>query len=99
MVRKTANGQLEQAMAVLINNQSSFLAHIAHFNEQMAQTNAQIAQTNAEIAQSNARIDERFLHIESELAEIRSILLRHEHMLQALPEAIREKIGFTPPNS
>ena len=83
MVRKAANGQLEEAMAVLINNQSSFLTQMTH--------------SNAQIAQLNARSEERFFRIESELAEIKAILLRHEQMLQALPEAIRERIGFTPP--
>jgi len=77
MVRTAGNGQLEEAIAVLINNQSSFLA---------------------QIAQLAARSDERFYRIESELAEIKAILLRHEHMLQALPEAVREKIGFASPN-
>jgi predicted component of type VI protein secretion system len=83
MARKSTNGQLEEAIAVLINNQSSFLA---------------------QIAQLTARADDRFHRIESELAEIKAILLRHEHllqafehMLQALPEAVREKIGFAPP--
>lgn len=83
MVRKAANGQLEEAMAVLINSQSSFLTQMTH--------------SNAQIAQLNARSEERFFRIESELAEIKAMLLRHEHMLQALPEAIRERIGFTPP--
>ena len=77
MVRKAANGSFEKAVAVLINNQSTFLA---------------------QITQLTARSDERFFRIESELAEIKAILLRHEHMLQVLPEAVRERIGFTPPN-
>lgn len=38
--------------------------------------------------------NQRFSRIENELAQIRAILLRHEQMLQNLPEAIREKIGF-----
>jgi hypothetical protein len=41
-----------------------------------------------------ARTDERFARIEAELAEIRAILLRHEQVLQSLPEAIGQKIGF-----
>ena len=40
------------------------------------------------------RGDERFSRIEAELAEIKLILLRHEQMLQSLPEAVRQKIGF-----
>lgn len=41
-----------------------------------------------------ARSDERFARIETELAEIRAILLRHEQILQSLPEATRQKISF-----
>lgn len=44
----------------------------------------------------NARNEERFERIEAELADIRAILLRHEQILQSLPEAIRQKIGFDP---
>lgn len=44
-----------------------------------------------------ARTDERFGRIEAELAEIRAILVRHEQILQSLPEAIRQKIGFEHP--
>ncbi len=73
MVRKTGHGRLDEALALLINNQSSFLG---------------------QLTQLAARTDDRFSHIEVELAEIKAILLRHEHMLQMLPEAIREKIGF-----
>ena len=56
------NGQLESAVAVLINNQAHFLALASR--------------------------------IDSELAEIKSILIHHERILNGLPEAIREKIGF-----
>lgn len=59
----------------------------------------------AALLSRQAAADERFLRIESDLAEIKAILLRHERILlrhertlQALPEVIREKIGFrTPP--
>jgi len=47
-----------------------------------------------------ASMDARFARIEAELAELReipAILMRHEAILQALPEAIRQKIGFQPP--
>lgn len=43
-----------------------------------------------------AHIDERFARIEAELSAIKAILLRHEQMLEALPEAIRQRIGFSP---
>jgi hypothetical protein len=42
----------------------------------------------------SAQTAERFARIEAELADIRAILLRHEQILQSLPEAIRQKIGY-----
>jgi hypothetical protein len=42
---------------------------------------------------------ERFARIEERFAAIEAILLRHEQLLQALPEAIREKIGFKAPGT
>lgn len=69
-------------MTLLIQNQAAFLSQMIEMNR------------------ANA---ERFARIEAELAEIRAILLRHEQilmrheeMLRALPEAIRQKIGFKP---
>ena len=71
--RKSQNHGLEQAMALLIQNQANFVSQLAEINK---------------------RSDERFARIEEDLHQIKAILLRHEQMLQALPEAIREKIGF-----
>jgi hypothetical protein len=66
-------GSLEQAMALLIQNQASFLST---FLSQMTQTH------------------ERFVRIDRELEQIKAILLRHGQLLNDLPEAIRQKIGF-----
>jgi hypothetical protein len=56
------------------------------------------AQFLAQIAEINRRTDERFARLEARLEErfarIEALLLRHEQILQNLPEAIREKIGF-----
>ena len=60
------NGQLEFAVAVLINNQAHFLALASR--------------------------------IDSELAEIKSILIHHERILNGLPEAIREQLALLPGN-
>ena len=74
--RRNTNGRLEEALAILINNQASFIAQLARSDERLA------------------RSDERFSRIERQLAEIKAILLRHEQMLESLPEAIRQRIGF-----
>jgi hypothetical protein len=69
-------GDLQQAMALLIQNQASFLStFLAH----------------------TARADERFARIENDLDQIKAILLRHERMLNELPEEIRQKVGFKSP--
>jgi hypothetical protein len=38
--------------------------------------------------------DERFARIEAQMAEIIRVLNEHGRMLERLPEAIRDKIGF-----
>jgi hypothetical protein len=48
-------------------------------------------------AQFVAHLDEdrqRFARIERDLDLIKALLLKHEEILQKLPEAIREKIGY-----
>ena len=69
MVQK-ANSSLEQALAVLIQNQATFVSNLNETNQ-------------------------RFARIERKLEQIEATLLRHEHILNTLPEAIRDKIGFT----
>ena len=77
--RKSQNHSLEQAMALLILNQAAFVS---------------LGESNKRSDERFSRIDERFSRIEEELKQIKAILLRHEQMLQALPEAIRGKVGF-----
>ncbi len=66
--RPSKNNRLEEAIAILIQNQASFLARVS----EMDRVNT-----------------ERFARIEERLSRIEAILLRHEQILQALPEAIR----------
>lgn len=86
-VRRSRNGQLEEALASLISNQALFLGQLARAEERFADQMGRYEERFA-------RYEERFTRIESELAAIKSILLRHEQMLEALPETIRQKIGF-----
>jgi hypothetical protein len=75
MATKTRNsgGTLGAAMALLIQNQAAFVAHLeAHLDEDR----------------------QRFSRIERNLELIKALLLKHEEMLQKLPDAIKEKIGF-----
>ena len=65
---------------------ATLITNQAHFVAQIARMD-----------ERSARSDERFARIETELTEIKSILLHHQRTLEALPEAIREKIGFMKP--
>lgn len=69
MARTVRNGNLEQAIALLIRNQAAFVGDMRENYKQMAE-------------------------IRRDLEQIKAILIRHEHILANLPEAIREKIGF-----
>lgn len=80
-------------MALLLQNQAMFLGELGRMGERFAK----IDERFAKIDERFAKIDERFAHLETELAAIKSILIRHEQMLEALPEAVRQKIGFKRP--
>jgi hypothetical protein len=78
--KQTRNGRLEEALAILIQNQASFLARVSEMDR-----------INSE---RFARIQEQFQRIEAILFEHSRILAEHGRLLAALPEAIRDKIGF-----
>ena len=77
MAKKNAptNGRahLEEAMALLIQNQASYLRDMR------------------DMERSNS---ERFSRIEASMASILRVLDEHGRMLERLPEAVRDKIGF-----
>jgi predicted nuclease with TOPRIM domain len=105
---RSGNGRLEEALAALIQNQATFLGHLtemdkrfarmderfARMDERFARMDERFVQMDERMEERFARTDERFARIEAELETIKAILLRHEQMLEALPEAIRKKIGF-----
>jgi len=94
MARRSGDGRLEEAMANLLASQASLVANQASFlSNQTTFLNYQ-ATFQANFMALTARTDKRFARIEAELSDIRAILLRHEQILQSLPEAIRQKIGF-----
>jgi hypothetical protein len=74
---ESTNGRdhLEEAMALLIQNQASFLRE------------RDIERTSSE----------RFSRIESTMSAILRVLDEHGRLLERLPDAIRDKIGFKGP--
>lgn len=68
-MKRSANGDLQAAMALLIRNQAEFVSHMRETQD-------------------------TFARIFRKLDEIETILIRHERILNDLPEAIRQKVGF-----
>lgn len=58
--------------------------------------NGQLAAAVAMLINNQAQFMSAVLRIEGRLANIEALLVRHEQILQALPEAIRQKVGFKP---
>ncbi len=56
--------------------------------------NLNLAQAIALLIQNQAMFLANMSKIEIELDEIKAILLRHERILNELPEALKRKIGF-----
>lgn len=84
MARSKANGRLEEALAVLIQNQAAFLSRIAEMDRLAAER--------------FGRIEALLLEHNRILQEHSRILQEHSRILQALADAIREKIGFKAPS-
>jgi len=57
----------------------------------LIQTRAQFLQTQAAHEEEDRQ---RFSRIERDLELIKALLVKHEEILQKLPEAIGDKIGF-----
>jgi uncharacterized protein involved in exopolysaccharide biosynthesis len=97
--KSDGNGRLEEALATLlqnqaalVQNQTAFVARIAEIDSRVAETNARVAETTARIAEMDRVNAERF-------ARIVALLLEHNRILEALPDTIRDKIGFKPPGA
>jgi hypothetical protein len=94
-----ANGQLEESMNALARAQT----HLVEAHASLAQTQATLSQTQAtlisqflEWRRENA---ERFERVERILLDHSRILAEHGRTLEALPDAVRERMGFRPVQS
>jgi hypothetical protein len=77
------SGRLEEAMAMLIQNQAAFLGRLAESDRATAERFRQIEKDISAILRL--------------LSEQGRILSEHGRLLERLPEAVRDKIGFKSP--
>jgi len=87
--RSTEDGRsrLEEAMAMLIQDQTAFVAQLADYNR----IHSELEREHLELKRQS---DERFGRIEAQMAEIIRVLNEHSRMLERLPEAVRDKFGI-----
>ena len=96
--KNSSNGRLEEALAALAQSQTQNQAALVQAHASLAQAQATLVSNQAAFLARASEIDARMAEtdrINSErFARIEALLLEHNRILRALPEAIREKIGF-----
>jgi hypothetical protein len=88
------HSRLEEAMAMLINNQAAFVGRISESERLHAEYQRQHLEFERRHFEFERETAERFARIEAQMAEIIRVLQEHGQRLDRLTEAIREKIGF-----
>ncbi len=83
--KSAGNGRLEDALVNLMQSQATLIQNQEAFVARMAEIDARVA----EMDRTNS----------ARFARIEALLLEHNRILQALPDAIRDKIGFKAPGS
>jgi hypothetical protein len=105
-MKPQGNGRLEELMATVLQGQAIMQQTIAA----MQQTTAAAQQTTAAMQQTTAAMQAEWREFQRQSAEIQrsidqrfarieALLLEHNRMLAALPDAVRDKIGFKPPQA
>lgn len=93
-----AQANLVQAQANLVQAQAALALNMTAMAQQQAAFLARVAKIDARVAKLNARMRETDRINSERFERIETILLEHSRILAALPDAIRDKIGFkTPP--
>jgi hypothetical protein len=84
---QNGHDRLDQAIALLIQNEAAFVARLNEADKERAE----MRREQIEIQRAT---EERFRSIEGQMAEIIRVLNEHTRVLERLPEAVRDKIGF-----
>ena len=91
---QNGHDRLEEAMALLIQNQASFVNRLGEADRTQVEFQRQHLEFERRHLEIERETAERFARIEAQMAEIIRVLAEHGRILERLPEAVREKIGF-----
>lgn len=101
MPAEKGHGRLNEAITNLNQSQANLnqaLAAMAQAQASLTQTQATFTQNQAAFLSRMAKIEratsERFARIEQDMTAIMRVLAEHSRLLERLPEAVRDKIGF-----
>lgn len=101
---QNSHDRLEEAIALLIQNEAALVARQADSDKRQADNDKRQAELER-LHLKNERCwlelkrqsDERFARIEKDMASIIQVLNEQTRTLERLPDALREKIGFKSP--
>jgi predicted nucleic acid-binding Zn-ribbon protein len=98
---QNGHNRLEEAIALLIQNEAALAARLVESDKRHAESDQRHAENERlhleyerrwlELKQQS---DERFARVEKDIASIIQVLNEHTRILERLPDALREKIGF-----
>jgi hypothetical protein len=93
------NGRLDESARRLEEAMTNMLQTQVALSQTQAETLADIAATQRDLANLRRSSDERFAQIMSTLNDHSRILAELVHFMHALPEAVRDKMGFRVPET
>ena len=101
---QNGHDRLKEAIALLIQNEAALAAHLTDSDKRQAEVDKRQAE-NERLRMKNERrwlklekqSDKRFARIEKGMASIIQVLNEHTRILERLPDALREKMGFKAP--
>ena len=88
------HSRLEEAMAMLIQNQAAFLSRASETDRVHAEFERRHLEFERRHFEFERATEERVARIEAQMKEVIRVLSEHSRTIDRLTEAIREKIGF-----
>jgi len=92
--RNKKNGRLEEALAIMLQNMATLVQTQAAFVADKRETDKELADLRRQNNERFARIDQNFARIDQLFAQMDQRLAGIERILERLPDAVRDKIGF-----
>lgn len=94
---QNGHNRLEEAIALLIQNEAALAARLAESDRRHAESERLHLENERRWLELKQQGDERYARIERDIGSIIQVLNEHTRILERLPDALRDKIGFKAP--